>query len=65
MVAQTQKIIKIMTNLKETANDVLKTIYSDNRIVTKEYTEIEALEELKNAIETAIAKRLKKFDHLK
>ena len=53
-----------MTNLKETADNVLKTIYSDNRIVTKEYTEIEALLELQAAIEFAISKRKIKFNNL-
>jgi hypothetical protein len=54
----------IMTNLKETAERVLKTIYDDNRVVTKEYTEIEALLELKLAVEYAISKRKIKFNHL-
>lgn len=53
-----------MTNLKETAERVLKTIYDDNRVVTKEYTEIEALLELKSAVEYAISKRKIKFNHL-
>jgi predicted RNase H-like HicB family nuclease len=53
-----------MTNLKETAEMVLNTIYSDNRINTKEYSQLEALQELKNAIEIAISKQQNKFNHL-
>jgi len=54
-----------MTNtLKETMNEVLSSIYSDNRVNTKEYTDLEALEELKSAIECLIQKRVNKFSHI-
>lgn len=43
-----------MTNLKETADKILKAIYSDKRIETKEYTELEALKEILNATEHLI-----------
>lgn len=54
-----------MTTLEETAREVLKVIYSDDRIRTKEYTELKALEELKGAIEFLIKKRENKFKDLK
>jgi hypothetical protein len=50
-----------MTTLQETAKEVLKTIYDDNRINTKEYTELEALNELKSTIDFLIKKRENKF----
>jgi len=53
-----------MTTLQETANEVLKTIYNDSRVNTKEYSEIEALKELKDAIEFLIKERENKFAHL-
>jgi hypothetical protein len=53
-----------MTTLQETANKVLKTIYNDSRVNTKEYSEIEALEELKDAIKFLIKERENKFAHL-
>ena len=53
-----------MTTLQETANEVLKTIYNDSRVNTKEYSEIEALQELKDAIEFLIKERENKFAHL-
>lgn len=53
-----------MTTLTETAKDVLKTIYNDNRINTKEYTELDALNELKNAIDFLIKKKEDKFSYL-
>jgi len=53
-----------MVTLQETAKEVLKTIYNDNRINTKEYNELEALNELKNAIDFLIKKRENKFSYM-
>ena len=43
-----------MTSLKETSEEVLNSIYNDNRVNTLEYSKLEALLELKNAIEMQI-----------
>lgn len=51
-----------MTTLKETAEKVLNTIHNDNRVNTKEYTEIDALKELQNAIEYLLRKSNNEVD---
>jgi inorganic pyrophosphatase len=53
-----------MATLTETAETVLKVIYNDDRINTKEYTELEALKEMQNVINMLIKKRENKFSHL-
>lgn len=54
-----------MTTLQQTSDKVLKTIYSDNNTInTKEYTEFDALKELKSAIEFLLKERKNKFAYL-
>jgi hypothetical protein len=45
-----------MTTIKKTADEVLKNIYDDNRVNTIPYSKLDALNELKNAIEFMIMK---------
>jgi len=45
-----------MNTLKQTTDEVLKTIYNGNEVNTITYSKLDALNELKNAIEFMIKK---------